>query len=35
MAEGQATKIILPAELNGIASFGTVLDSMKDSKKNN
>ena len=35
MADGQATKIILPAELNGIASFGTVLDSMKDNKKNN
>ena len=34
MADGQATKIILPAELNGIASFGTVLESMKDNKKN-
>ncbi len=34
MADGQSTKIILPAELQHIASFGTVLkESMKDHKK--
>ncbi len=34
IADGQSTKIILPAELNGIASFGTVLkETLKDDKK--
>ena len=34
MADGQSTKIILPAELNGVATFGTVLDEIKNTKKN-
>jgi len=34
IADGQSTKIILPAELNGIASFGTVLkETLKEEKK--
>ncbi len=34
IADGQSTKIILPAELSSIATFGTVLqESMKDNKK--
>jgi len=34
IADGQSTKIILPAELQNIASFGTVLkETLNDSKK--
>ncbi len=34
IANGDATKIIIPSDLNGIATFGTVLkETMKDSKK--
>ena len=34
LAHGDATKIIIPSDLNGIATFGTVLkETMKDSKK--
>lgn len=34
MADGQSTKIILPAEMGNIASFGTVLqETMKETKK--
>ena len=33
VADGQSTKIILPADLSGIASLGTVLtETMKDKK---
>ena len=33
LADGQSTKIILPADLSNIASFGTVLkESMKEKK---
>ena len=36
MADGQSTKIILPADLQNVANFGTVLQEtmMKDDKKN-
>ena len=35
MADGKATKIILPAELSNVAAFGTVLqESLNDSTKN-
>ena len=35
MADGKATKIILPAELSNVATFGTVLqESLNDSTKN-
>ncbi len=34
MANGQATKIILPAELQNVASFGTVLQETMNEKKN-
>ncbi len=33
LADGQSTKIILPSELSGIASFGTVLKETLNSKK--
>ncbi len=33
IADGQSTKIILPSELSGIASFGTVLKETLNSKK--
>ena len=33
LADGQSTKIILPSELSGIASFGTVLTETLNSKK--
>ena len=34
ISEGKATKIILPAELQGVASFGTVLkETMNEEKK--
>jgi len=33
IADGQSTKIILPAELNGIASFGTVLKETLNNEK--
>jgi len=33
MADGQSTKIILPADLSGIASFGTTLAEMMKDKK--
>lgn len=35
VADGQSTKIIIPADLQGIASFGTVLAETLDKKKNN
>ncbi len=33
LAEGQSTKIIVPANLDGIATFGTVINEMIDKKK--
>ena len=34
VAEGEATKIIIPSNMEGIASFGTVLNEMLDKKNN-
>ena len=34
VAEGEATKIIIPSNMEGIASFGTVLNEMFDKKNN-
>ncbi len=35
VADGQSTKIIIPTDLQNIATFGTVLEETMDSKKNN
>ncbi len=33
LSEGQSTKIIIPSDMQGIASFGTVINEMIDKKK--
>ena len=33
LADGQSTKIIIPSDMSGIASFGTVINEMIDKKK--
>ena len=33
LSEGQSTKIIIPSDMQGIASFGTVINEMIDNKK--
>ena len=34
LSEGQSTKIIIPSDMQGIASFGTAINEMIDKKKN-
>ena len=33
LADGSSTKIIIPSDMSGIASFGTVINEMIDKKK--
>ena len=35
LSEGQSTKIIIPSDMQGIASFGTVINEMIDKRNNN
>ena len=33
LADGQSTKIIIPSDMSGIASFGSMINEMIDKKK--
>ena len=35
LADGKSTKIIVPADLSGVATFGTALKEVMEDKKNN
>ena len=35
LADGKSTKIIVPAELSGVATFGTALKEVMEEKKDN